>query len=151
MVQGMELRGQCRMNKAAWGRERRRLKEIQQEEQGEQRRGERAAFRGYDRVLVDAECTHDGSLRHMAKVRHGGTLATTCERVTNIALSEQEARLGLILICKSNGHVCCLVGVCCGGGQVMELAPERLQKGFLNADKLATLTELQKGLIRWAA
>lgn len=24
---------------------------------------------GYDRVLVDAECTHDGSLRHMAKVR----------------------------------------------------------------------------------
>jgi hypothetical protein len=32
----------------------------------------------------------------------------------------------------------------------MELAPERLQKGFLNADKLATLTDLQKGLLRWA-
>jgi 16S rRNA C967 or C1407 C5-methylase (RsmB/RsmF family) len=63
------------MNKAARGRERRRLKEIQQEEEGEQRKGRGAGFRGYDRVLVDAECTHDGSLRHMAKVRHYGTLA----------------------------------------------------------------------------
>jgi 16S rRNA C967 or C1407 C5-methylase (RsmB/RsmF family) len=71
----MELRGQCRMNKAARGRERRRLKEIQQEEEGEQRKGRGAAFKGYDRVLVDAECTHDGSLRHMAKVRHYGTLS----------------------------------------------------------------------------
>ena len=26
-----------------------------------------AAARGYDKVLVDAECTHDGSIKHLAK------------------------------------------------------------------------------------
>jgi hypothetical protein len=26
----------------------------------------------YDRVLVDAECTHDGSIKHIAKFREGG-------------------------------------------------------------------------------
>lgn len=28
--------------------------------------------RGYDRVLVDAECTHDGSLKHLSKFAHWG-------------------------------------------------------------------------------
>jgi len=28
--------------------------------------------RGYDRVIVDAECTHDGSIKHLAKFAHWG-------------------------------------------------------------------------------
>jgi len=34
--------------------------------------GATAGTRGYDRVLVDAECTHDGSIKHLAKFTQWG-------------------------------------------------------------------------------
>ncbi|XP_021908189.1 uncharacterized protein LOC110822388 isoform X2 [Carica papaya] len=36
------------------------------------------SHRGYDKVLVDAECTHDGSIRHIQKFEHWGW--TTLQR-----------------------------------------------------------------------
>jgi len=42
------------------------LDQSQEKEGG--REGGREEGRLYDRVLVDADCTHDGSTRHMEKV-----------------------------------------------------------------------------------
>lgn len=53
----------------------------------------------YDRVIVDAECTHDGSIKHISKFHSWGW--------------------------------------------------ERFEQRVLNAERMATLTNLQKRLARW--
>ncbi|CAM9592026.1 unnamed protein product, partial [Phaeothamnion confervicola] len=57
-----------RLNKSGRARERRRLRAVAEADQAKG-----GAKRLYDRVLVDAECTHDGSLRHLLKSIAGGT------------------------------------------------------------------------------
>lgn len=52
---------------------------------------------GYDRVLVDAECTHDGSLRHMAKVRFEWSKRSTATLMS----------LAACVMMKSSGNSCC--------------------------------------------
>lgn len=69
----MEARGQKRMNRGARRRESLALRRVlNPAENGAGREGRRERPNeeggGYDRVLVDADCSHDGSTRHMLKV-----------------------------------------------------------------------------------
>jgi len=69
----MEARGQKRMNRGTRRRESLALRRVlNPAENGAGREGRRERANeeggGYDRVLVDADCSHDGSTRHMLKV-----------------------------------------------------------------------------------
>lgn len=83
-LQGMEARGQRRMNRGTRKKELLALRAVLKP-QGEgrenvsssstlssselqQTKDERESCALYDRVLVDADCTHDGSARHLSKV-----------------------------------------------------------------------------------
>lgn len=52
---------------------------------------------GYDKVLVDAECTHDGSIRHIQKFEHWGW-ETLNGRVLNAERSDNLTTLQLKLL-----------------------------------------------------
>lgn len=58
----MEARGQRRMNRGTRKKELLALRALLSEAPTEEGEGL------YDRVLVDSDCTHDGSARHLAKV-----------------------------------------------------------------------------------
>ncbi|CAA0816746.1 S-adenosyl-L-methionine-dependent methyltransferases superfamily protein [Striga hermonthica] len=47
------------------------------------------AFQGYDKVLVDAECTHDGSIKHIQKFEQWGW-ATLSARVLNAERTDED-------------------------------------------------------------
>jgi len=63
----MEARGQKRMNRGTRRKELLALRALLQLFIPQEREGEKKGEL-YDRVLVDADCTHDGSTRHMEKV-----------------------------------------------------------------------------------
>ncbi|KAK9285381.1 hypothetical protein L1049_024572 [Liquidambar formosana] len=62
---------------------------------------------GYDKVLVDAECTHDGSIRHIQKFEHWGW-KTLQRRVLNAERTDSLTVLQLQLL--SNGFRLLKVG-----------------------------------------
>ncbi|CAK7334245.1 unnamed protein product [Dovyalis caffra] len=62
---------------------------------------------GYDKVLVDAECTHDGSIRHIQKFEHWGW-ETLDDRVLNAERSDILTTLQLKLL--TNGFRLLRVG-----------------------------------------
>ncbi|KAK1304270.1 hypothetical protein QJS10_CPB11g01853 [Acorus calamus] len=62
---------------------------------------------GYDRVLVDAECTHDGSFKHIQKFEHWGW-DTLQRRVLNAERSDSVTELQLQLL--TNGFKLLKVG-----------------------------------------
>lgn len=67
----MEARGQKRMNRGTRKKESLALRDILSPAAASERpQGVDTALPTslYDRVLVDADCTHDGSTRHMDKV-----------------------------------------------------------------------------------
>ncbi|KAG8662821.1 uncharacterized protein LOC110602005 isoform X2 [Manihot esculenta] len=53
--------------------------------------------RGYDKVLVDAECTHDGSIRHIQKYEHWGW-ETLHQRVLNAERTDNLTNLQIKLL-----------------------------------------------------
>lgn len=73
-AQGMEARGQRRMNRGTRRRELLALRALlglgasYGDGRGAEGEGGGGAGRLYDRVLVDSDCTHDGSARHLTKV-----------------------------------------------------------------------------------
>ncbi|EEF32738.1 conserved hypothetical protein [Ricinus communis] len=62
---------------------------------------------GYDKVLVDAECTHDGSIRHIQKFEHWGW-ETLYQRVLQAERSDSLTSLQLKLL--TNGFKLLRVG-----------------------------------------
>ena len=66
----MEARGQKHMNRGTRRKELNALRALLQprheKEEGKEEGREEGSL--YDRILVDADCTHDGSTRHMEKV-----------------------------------------------------------------------------------
>ena len=82
-----------------------------------------AARHGYDKVLVDAECTHDGSIKHLAKFESWGW--ETFEQVELAVISRD---LALSRSCSPPDLL--LVSFTCG-------------QRFLQPERLATLRELQ--------
>ncbi|KAJ8764264.1 hypothetical protein K2173_006004 [Erythroxylum novogranatense] len=59
--------------------------------------GSGVSTRGYDKVLVDAECTHDGSIRHVQKFERWGW-ETLHQRVLNVERSDTLTTLQLKLL-----------------------------------------------------
>ncbi|XP_010275079.1 PREDICTED: uncharacterized protein LOC104610247 isoform X2 [Nelumbo nucifera] len=69
--------------------------------------GSEALDSGYDKVLVDAECTHDGSIRHIQKFEHWGW-KTLQRRVLDAQRTDNLTHLQLQLL--SNGFRLLKVG-----------------------------------------
>uniref|UniRef100_A0A5B7CB73 SAM-dependent MTase RsmB/NOP-type domain-containing protein n=1 Tax=Davidia involucrata TaxID=16924 RepID=A0A5B7CB73_DAVIN len=69
--------------------------------------GSEVLHRGYDKVLVDAECTHDGSIRHIQKFEHWGW-KTLQRRVLNAERTDDLTILQLQLL--TNGFRLLKVG-----------------------------------------
>jgi len=75
----------------------------------------------YDRVLVDAECTHDGSVKHMSKMLSSSPSASCATSTSN---SSNSASASISSLWSSN------------------------ESKFLNPDRLASLQTLQRNLIK---
>ena len=84
-----------------------------------------AARHGYDKVLVDAECTHDGSIKHLAKFESWGW--ETFEQVELAVISRD---LALSRSCSPPDLLLISTFFTCG-------------QRFLQPERLATLRELQ--------
>ena len=68
----LQLGKRKRLNKSARARQKKKLKEISTEDMQwnpivDEKKGEKLSVERFDRVLVDAECSTDGSLRHVKK------------------------------------------------------------------------------------
>ena len=138
----MEARGQRRMNKGSRRRERRLLRAVLASSSSSSSSSSSPTDGcdddddgggGYDRVLVDADCTHDGSTRHMGKV--AGLGEDMCVR----AVCWLAALLLAVHAPNSPTHRA-PTNTCKTRSQTRE-------GGFLSREKLEGLEALQRGLI----
>ncbi|GAB2224434.1 hypothetical protein Droror1_Dr00005193 [Drosera rotundifolia] len=99
---------------------------------------------GYDKVLVDAECTHDGSIKHVQKFEHWGweTLqrrvldADRTDNLTNLQLQLLRNGFRLLKIGGSLIYSTCSLTVAQNEDVVVK---------FLSGNKLAELQEIEAG------
>jgi 16S rRNA C967 or C1407 C5-methylase (RsmB/RsmF family) len=87
--------GRKRRNKSARAREAKRLRALGPASRVPQDPGE---GQGYDRVLVDADCSHDGSYKHLAKLAAAPDFAARVAALLNPTAGARHVELQLRLL-----------------------------------------------------
>jgi hypothetical protein len=130
----MEARGQRRMNRGTRKKELLALRALLLAQGRPVEEEEEEGGAGlYDRVLVDSDCTHDGSARHLAKVAGlGESMCVSCVYVYYFSPVQ-----GINLAPLQASHI----------SHQPHLRSQTRAGGFLSREKLAGLEALQRGLI----